>query len=287
MAGNDTQLKAGSMDPYTLPAWAQPYVSGQQIGFAQGMAAYAEYYGVDGAADLDLGAEERLPLLPPPMVSYASRTGTRRNLAAMREAGWRLLVSAKGVLRTEGMQYAIDNGAWTAFQRGERFDEAAFGRVVEKLGEGADWIVVPDIVCGGMESLEYSLRWLERLKGIPTRLLIAVQNGMVPDDVRELLSPSTGLFIGGDTVFKLSSLDAWSKLARRRNCYLHVGRVNSAKRIAICAAAGVNSFDGTSVTRFAKTIDRLDAALVHHSRTQHDLFNPANMSLDEVPFDCN
>ena len=29
-----------------------------------------------------------------PMIAYASRTGTRRNLAALRAAGWRLLVSA-------------------------------------------------------------------------------------------------------------------------------------------------------------------------------------------------
>ncbi|MBC8753020.1 hypothetical protein F6X42_44140, partial [Paraburkholderia sp. WC7.3b] len=43
-----------------------------------------------------------------------------------RSPGWRLLVSAKGEHRTEGMRYAIDNGAWTAYQRGEPFDEAAF-----------------------------------------------------------------------------------------------------------------------------------------------------------------
>lgn len=36
------------------------------------------------------------------MIGYASRTGTRRNLAALREADWRLLVSARGVLRIVG-----------------------------------------------------------------------------------------------------------------------------------------------------------------------------------------
>jgi len=167
-----------------------PYLSGNAIGYAQGLLAYAEYYGVDGSADLEPAIEERISLVPQPMVSYASRTGTRRNLKAMRAADWRLLVSAKGVLRTEGMRYALDNGAWTAFQQGEAFDERAFGRAVDLLGEGADWIVLPDIVAGGMASLEFSLRWLDRLKGIPTRLLLAVQNGMEPDDVRELLSPA-------------------------------------------------------------------------------------------------
>jgi len=38
----------------------------------------------------------------PPMVGYASRTGTRRNLDALARADWRLLVSAKGEHRAEG-----------------------------------------------------------------------------------------------------------------------------------------------------------------------------------------
>jgi len=268
---------------YQQPVWMEPYTSGRRVGYAQAVMAYADYYCVDGSADLEPQIEERLPSIPTPMVSYASRTGTRRNLAAMRAAGWRLLVSAKGVLRTEGMPYALDNGAWTAFQQGEPFDELAFGRAVELLGESADWIVLPDIVAGGMASLEFSLRWLERLKGIPTRLLLAVQNGMEPDDVRELLSPAVGLFVGGDTQWKLAKVNTWGHLARRRNCYMHVGRVNSAKRIALCAAAGAHSVDGTSATRFEKTLAPLDAALVHSTVTQQDFFNPSRMRLEEIP----
>ena len=79
------------------------------------------------------------------MIGYASRTGTRRNLDALRRAGWRLMVSARGPLRPERFGYALDNGAWTAFQRGEPFDVPAFDRAVALLGPGADWIVLPDI----------------------------------------------------------------------------------------------------------------------------------------------
>jgi len=271
---------------YQQPAWMEPYTSDRKLGYSQAMMAYADYYGVDGSADLDDDVEERLPLMPSPMISYASRTGTRRNLDAMRAAGWRLLVSAKGVLRTEGFRFALDNGAWSSFTQGEPFDELAFGRAVDRLGESADWIVLPDIVAGGKASLEFSLRWLERLKGIPTKLLLAVQNGMEPSDVRDLLSPAIGLFVGGDTQWKVSTCHMWGQLARRRNCYLHVGRVNSAKRIALCAAAGANSVDGTSATRFEKTLAPLDAALVHNSVTQQDFFNPSRMALGDVPFDC-
>lgn len=124
------------------------------------------------------------------MIAYASRTGTRRNLDALRRAGWRLMVSARGALRTEGFRYALDNGAWTSFQRGEPFDEAAFERAIARLGADADWIVVPDIVMGGMASLKFSRSWLARLRNrralAKARFMVAVQNGIMPAHVRDL-----------------------------------------------------------------------------------------------------
>ena len=260
-----------------LPTWIAPYAGGERQGWAQAVMAYADYYCVDGSADDDYSIDERLTMQRGPMVSYASRTGTRRNLAAFRAANWRLLVSATGVLRTEGFQYAIDNGAWTAYQQNRSFDEDAFWRAIDKLGEGADWIVLPDIVAGGLRSLEYSLAWLERLKGIPTKLLLAVQDGMEVDDVRELLSPSIGIFVGGSTQWKVATATTWGAVARRRNCHLHVGRVNSAKRIQICAAAGADSIDGTSGSRFAVTVPSLDRAT-----RQDDLFSSSRADLSSA-----
>lgn len=269
-----------------LPHWLHQYRDGQLTGRAQALAAYADYYCMDGTADTEPGIEERLGYLPPPMVAYASRTGTRRNLAAMRGAGWRLLVSAAGVLRTEGFEhYALDNGAWSAFQQGRPFDERAFSRALEMLGEKADWVVLPDIVAGGLASLEFSVRWKDRLEGFPQQLLIAVQDGMEPDDVREYLGPSVGIFLGGSTPWKLQTMAAWGTLARRRNCYYHVGRVNSARRIAMCSASNANSFDGTSVTRFADTLPRLDAALCY-ADDQGDLFSLAMNDVSATPYDC-
>lgn len=50
------------------------------------------------------------------MIAYASRIGTGRDLDALRAAVWRLVVSARGVYRTEGYLYALDNGAWSSFR---------------------------------------------------------------------------------------------------------------------------------------------------------------------------
>ena len=193
------------------------------------------------------------------LTAYASRTGTRRNLAALRGAGWRQLVSARGVLRHEGFPYALDNGAWTAFQKGEPFDIPAFERAVEWGGSGADWLILPDIVGGGLESLRVSMEWAPRLQSV-CPLLLAVQDGMIPADVLPMVGPDLGIAVGGSTEWKEGTLAAWGALAREAGAYLHVLRVNTCRRIALCRDAGVDSFDGSSVTRFACNLPRLDNA---------------------------
>lgn len=200
------------------------------------------------------------------MIGYAARTGTRRNLAALRAAGWRLLVSAAGDLRPEGFRYALDNGAWSCFQQDRPFDDAAFQRAVDALGRGADWIVLPDIVAGGARSLALSLSWLPRLQPLGVRLLLAVQDGMTPLQIAPLVGPRLGLFVGGSTGWKLATACTWGEVARARRAYLHIARVNTRRRVALCAAAGANSFDGTSPSRYACTLPLLDAA-----RRQPDL----------------
>jgi len=193
------------------------------------------------------------------MIGYASRTGTRRNLAALRDAGWRLIVSARGVLRNEGFQYALDNGAWTAFQAGEAFDVSAFEKAVTLLGYGADWIVAPDIVGGGVASLEMSLPWIDILSPIAP-VLIAVQDGMVAADVAGLIGSRVGIFVGGSTAWKLATMNDWGALGRLHGAWVHVGRVNSARRIWQARDAGAHSFDGTSASRYACTLPALDRA---------------------------
>jgi hypothetical protein len=202
------------------------------------------------------------------MIAYASRTGTRRNLAALRDAGWRLIVSARGVLRTEGFRYALDNGAWTAFQRGEAFDVPAFERAVKLLGAGADWIVLPDIVMGGKASLDLSIRWLRKLRRRVSlreaHFLIAVQNGMEAGPmlgrIKRAIGARVGIFVGGDTEWKLATMAFWARLAHACGAICHVGRVNTARRIHACEAAGVDSFDGSSASRFAVTLRPLELA---------------------------
>lgn len=218
------------------------------------------------------------------MIAYASRTGTIRNLDGLRTRDWRLLVSATGEWRTEGFRYAIDNGAFTAFlefQAGKRaqnmLDTDLFVGCIAELGAGADWILLPDIVGEGEASLALSIAWLSRVRataGLETvPLYLAVQDGMESGVLFQRLCQLLdarlidGLFVGGSTVWKEATVLLWGKVKARYGVRLHVGRVNTTRRIALCAAAGADSIDGTSATIYSVTLPMLDGA-----RRQPDLF---------------
>ena len=192
------------------------------------------------------------------MQGYATSTGTRRNLEALRRAGWHLLVTPDAY-KDKGMRYALDNGAYGCWLRKEPFDERRFRRLLERKGPKADWVVVPDIVAAGPASLDFSLRWLFECQANTGLVLLAVQDGMTPDLLAPLVGDKVGIFIGGTTDWKLQSMPAWGRLARASGCYLHVGRVNTRRRIRYCADIGAHSFDGTSVSRYAKELEMLDA----------------------------
>ncbi len=178
------------------------------------------------------------------------------------------MVSARGVLRTEGFPYALDNGAWTAYQEGEGFDAVAFCKALTwaRSQPVPDFIVVPDIVGAGRESLAFSLGWIERLDEWPL-LLLAVQDGMGADHLRPYLSKRVGIFLGGTTDWKLETMRLWGRLAREVACYFHVGRVNSVRRIRYCQDAGAHSFDGSAASRYAVELSKLD-----HGRRQVPLW---------------
>jgi len=206
------------------------------------------------------------------VICYASHTGTRRNLDALRAAGWRLMVSARGRLRHEGFRYALDNGAWTAaqeFEKGKRSSPVlclkSFEAAVDAMGADADFIIVPDIVMGGVRSWLLTRFWLRRLRRDPrlkaVRLMIAVQDGMSFEMVRPYLSARVGVFVGGGTDWKLKTMAGWSRVAHEQGAQCHVGRVNTGLRVRLCDIAGVDSFDGSGPSRFVAALAPMEKAM--------------------------
>jgi hypothetical protein len=203
---------------------------------------------------------------------YASRTGTRRNLQAMRAAGWGLLCcpTPRSARRTEGFdRVVIDNGKWRCFTTGEPWDEAAFVSLVDELGALADFVIAPDVVADGTASLALTRSWVPRLHGKTRQLLVAVQDGMRPADVVDLIGPNVGIFLGGSTEWKLATMALWGAFSAERRVHYHVARVNTVRRIRMAHAAGAHSIDGSSGSRFAETVPLLQRAI-----QQPDLLSP-------------
>lgn len=212
------------------------------------------------------------------VIPYASNTGSSRNLAALRNAGWHILLTPDNPSKPEGLRHAIDNGAWGCFQKGIEFQPDRFERLVRDHGSTSEFTVIPDIVAAGERSLQFSLAWIERLKHLKNPLL-AVQDGMTVSQIRLTLRehPTIGIFLGGSTDWKLQTIREWGELANECSRYYHVGRVNTARRIRLCEEAGAHSFDGTSATKFSCTIPLLD-----HARKCRSLFRPKPPSLTEA-----
>lgn len=200
------------------------------------------------------------------MIGYATVTGTKRNVGVLRDHGWGWLFSAAGWLPThawvaaQGIEECCgDSGGWHFHQKGLPFDEAKYERFIDWIRPlKPRFVMLPDIVGGGMDSLSLSMRWHRKLResGIP--LALVVQDGMHPDQVIDRIGPGLAVCIGGSTDWKLETMPAWCAAAQSRGAWSHVLRVNTGRRIRQCERAGAKSFDGTSGSMFSVTVPALD-----------------------------
>lgn len=138
--------------------------------------------------------------------------------------------------------WAADNGCFT---HPERFDlERYLGWLAARPPHTCLFATAPDVVGDAKATLERSAPVLPRLRALGYRAALVAQDGLealpVPWDSFDVL------FIGGSTAWKLS--DAALELvreAKRRGKWVHVGRVNSYRRLRLFTDAGADSADGT------------------------------------------
>jgi hypothetical protein len=151
-----------------------------------------------------------------------------------------------------GVAWAADNDAFL------RFDAERFERMLHALVglPGCLFVTCPDVVGeGGLTDILFE-EWAPRILRLGLPLAYVVQEegleyewGGVPWGV------IAALFIGcasdeeklGDRVRALVTE------AKRRGKWVHMGRVNSAKRIAYAKAIGCDSVDGTKWVRWRDT----------------------------------
>jgi hypothetical protein len=163
------------------------------------------------------------------------------------------------------VDYVVDNSAYNA----ERFSTRKYLSLLGKVAATPSrpvFVTVPDQAprreqkghshLHGCTSYLFE-RWFRVLEfegfdKLP--LAFVAQNGL--DDVEDVpWSLIEALFIGGDDEFKLGDFVMMDLIpeAKRRGKWTHLGRVNGRRRIRHAVMAGVDSVDGTSMSRFGDT----------------------------------
>jgi len=173
--------------------------------------------------------------------------------------------------------YFLDNGAFGYWIKGKEFNPTPFLNLVEKslrANKKADFLVLPDLIGRGKESLEFSSKWTEELKGVGIPFALALQDGMEEVEVEEFVIAYgvRVLFVGGTTPWKWRTAPRWVKLAERLGIECHIGRVPSAKRVYQARMAGAHSIDTTAVLWEESKFRNYIRALFKELPVQESLF---------------
>lgn len=157
--------------------------------------------------------------------------GQTRSAALVRQL-WELGIgecTVRGELPPRRHPWFFDNGAFGDWQAGKPFDEAQYRADVGAIRGSADrprFLVLPDRVAGGLESLEESRRWLPELA-----------------DVAPLAPSLAGLFVGGTLPWKIATGEAWVRAAHDLGLACHIGRCGNANRVRWARRIGADSID--------------------------------------------
>lgn len=128
------------------------------------------------------------------------------------------------------------------------------------------FVAVPDVVGSARRTLEVFKEWKDELhnrKG--WSLALVCQDGQ--EDHPIPWSDIDAIFIGGSTKWKTSEASmACIKAAKALGKWVHVGRVNTPGRFEWCEALGVDSIDGTGLSRYSWMRER-----IYHEQTRPKL----------------
>jgi len=178
------------------------------------------------------------------MVMVANRTGIEVGHLAGKYPGLVGHLYSPGAQRGpySFMPYALDNGAFPAWMKKAEWDESAWRRLLlwaAMSGQQPLWVLVPDVVADRERTLVNWQVYAPIVVAHGWRPALAIQDGMTFDDVP---SSDCVLFLGGSTEWKEAAIGPW---CRRFPGRVHVGRVNTWRRLLACYHAGAISVDGT------------------------------------------
>ena len=234
--------------------------------------------------------QQKIVMYCPPVYLTDSESSLKR-YSYFEKVGARFLFSPQYMKDTPSLLrgikrqgYAIDNGAYLDFLHNKNFDDCRFLSFCEKYIHGADWVVLPDVVCNRKQTIEKSKEYVSILKTMKkdVRLFFVWQDGMITKDIIPFLEQKIGIFVGGSTEGKIKNISWIAQLAKKYHCWVHVGRVNTLKRLNLIMYNQANSFDGSGITRFLPTLELLSNRIIQERRQLSLFTRSSNMTVDFI-----
>jgi hypothetical protein len=157
--------------------------------------------------------------------------------------------------------FAIDNGAFSGFPA------AAFRSLLKReypRRKLCKFVCAPDVIGSARRTLELFTAWRPQLHGWPVALV--AQDGLEHHAIpwHEI----SAVFIGGTTEWKMSRYAVETiRAAQGMGKWVHAGRVNTAGRWEYFEKLGVDSIDGSGLSRYSWMREKINDA-----RTTPSLF---------------
>lgn len=143
--------------------------------------------------------------------------------------------------------WMADNGA---FAKGYPGDEALLRWLAsfsDEQRERALFATAPDVVGDAAATAKRSAPMLAPIRELGFPVAYVLQDGQ--EDVEVPWDAIDAVFVGGSTGFKLGPVAArLVREAKERGKWVHMGRVNSLKRLRYAQGIGADSADGTYLT---------------------------------------
>jgi hypothetical protein len=182
---------------------------------------------------------------------------------------------AQGNRIPDGCVIAADNGKFgKGWPGADRWFEWLTATVDRYGAERFLWAVAPDVPFDAAGTLAESLPWLAKIRELGIPAAFAAQDGC--DEIGIPWDDFDVLFLAGSTEWKIGPTACRvAQEAKARGKQVHMGRVNSQRRLRIAEDYGCDSCDGTYLAfgpdaNLPKLLDWLDD--MHH---QPSIFSDA------------
>jgi hypothetical protein len=174
---------------------------------------------------------------------------------------WQLRTPLTNYARAAGVPYGLDNGCFKTFDRKE------WDRLLEIAEiDSPVFACLPDIVGDAQRTVELFEYFKRHTNGIPRAMVLqdGIEHATIPwDDM-------AAVFVGGTDAFKNSPVTMRAaKTAKMLGKWVHVGRVNTAKRVRDWVGIA-DSIDGSGMSRYDHMLEDV-LAQIQGTHPQHSI----------------